>query len=171
MVFLQHTPCSQAVKNTLRSKEDTDNTLTDKTEQVTFGMKQSLGFHIWSFYKEILTIQWGKKYLIPCCSTTNQQRIVTPGENGMPGHSIPNPSGAEAIVSDLLVRVLVAHPSTAAAILRLDIKPLYPKTETYILKDKTVNLAYRMYFEYPVVLKKILVPYHLVNEGTPYISS
>ncbi len=31
----------------------------------------------------------------------NQQRIVTPGENGMPGHSIPNPSGAEAIVSDL----------------------------------------------------------------------
>ncbi len=26
-------------------------------------------------------------------------------------------------------------------------------TETHILKDKTVNLAYRMYFECPVVLK------------------
>ncbi len=29
----------------------------------------------------------------------------------------------------------------------------YPLTETHILKDKTVNLAYRMYFECPVVLK------------------
>ncbi len=29
----------------------------------------------------------------------------------------------------------------------------YPMTETHILKDKTVNLAYRMYFECPVVLK------------------
>ncbi len=29
----------------------------------------------------------------------------------------------------------------------------HPMTETHILKDKTVNLAYRMYFECPVVLK------------------
>ncbi len=29
----------------------------------------------------------------------------------------------------------------------------YPMTEPHILKDKTVNLAYRMYFECPVVLK------------------
>jgi len=29
----------------------------------------------------------------------------------------------------------------------------YPMTEHHILKDKTVNLAYRMYIEYPVVLK------------------
>ncbi len=29
----------------------------------------------------------------------------------------------------------------------------YPMTETHIFKDKTVNLAYRMYFECPVVLK------------------
>ncbi len=39
-------------------------------------------------------------------------------------------------------------------ILRLDIRmPNYPMTETHILKDNTVNLAYRMYFESPVVLK------------------
>ncbi len=29
----------------------------------------------------------------------------------------------------------------------------YPKQETHIFKDKTVNLAYGMYFECPVVLK------------------
>ncbi len=32
-------------------------------------------------------------------------------------------------------------------------KAPYPMTETHILKDKTVNLVYRMYFECPVVLK------------------
>ncbi len=32
-------------------------------------------------------------------------------------------------------------------------KAPYQMTETHILKDKTVNLAYRMYFECPVVLK------------------
>ncbi len=30
----------------------------------------------------------------------NRQRIVTPGKNGTSGHPVPNPSGAEAIVSD-----------------------------------------------------------------------
>ncbi len=30
----------------------------------------------------------------------NRQQIVTSGNNGMSGHPIPNPSGAEAIVSD-----------------------------------------------------------------------
>ncbi len=38
--------CSRAEKNTSRSKEETDNTPTDKTEQVTSGMKQSLSFQI-----------------------------------------------------------------------------------------------------------------------------
>ncbi len=33
-------------KNTSRRKEETDNAPTDKTEQVTFGMKQSLSFQI-----------------------------------------------------------------------------------------------------------------------------
>ncbi len=36
----------------LRSKEKVDNTPTDKTEQVTFGMKQSLSFQILSFFKK-----------------------------------------------------------------------------------------------------------------------
>ncbi len=35
----RYTSCYQALKNTLWSKEETDNKLTDKTEQVTFGMK------------------------------------------------------------------------------------------------------------------------------------
>ncbi len=30
----------------------------------------------------------------------NRQRIVTPGKNRTSGHPVPNPSGAEAIVSD-----------------------------------------------------------------------
>ncbi len=47
----------------------------------------------------------------------------------------------------------IAYPSTAAAILRLDIQTPQRRTVTHILKDKTVNLAYRMYFECPVVLK------------------
>ncbi len=34
-----HYTCSHAVKNTSQSKEETDNTLTEKTEQVTSGMK------------------------------------------------------------------------------------------------------------------------------------
>ncbi len=29
-----------------------------------------------------------------------RQRIVTPRKNGTSGHHVPNPSGAEAIVSD-----------------------------------------------------------------------
>ncbi len=37
-----HYTCSHAVKNTSQSKEETDNTLTEKTEQVTSGMKQGL---------------------------------------------------------------------------------------------------------------------------------
>jgi len=38
----QATPCFDTVKNTSRSKEDTDNMLTDRTEQVTLNLKQSL---------------------------------------------------------------------------------------------------------------------------------
>ncbi len=41
-----YTPCSHAVKNTLWSKEETDNTPKDKTVQVTSGKKQGLGFKI-----------------------------------------------------------------------------------------------------------------------------
>ncbi len=37
-----HTTRSHAVKNTSQSKEETDSTLTEKTEQVTSGMKQGL---------------------------------------------------------------------------------------------------------------------------------
>ncbi len=51
MVLSRHKSCSHAVKNILRSKEETDNMPTDKTEQVTFGI-----FHILSFFKEIQTI-------------------------------------------------------------------------------------------------------------------
>ncbi len=40
----------------------------------------------------------------------------------------------------------------------------YSMTETNILKDKIVNLAYTMYFECSVVLNNILVPSRLVNE-------
>ncbi len=46
MLLSRHTSCSHAVKYTLRSKEETDNAPTDKTEQVTSGMKQSLSFQI-----------------------------------------------------------------------------------------------------------------------------
>ncbi len=41
-----YTSCLHAVENTSQSKEETDNTPTDKTEQVTSGMKQSLSFQI-----------------------------------------------------------------------------------------------------------------------------
>ncbi len=44
MLLSHHTSCSHAVKNTSRSKEETDNVPTDKTEQVTFGMKQFSNF-------------------------------------------------------------------------------------------------------------------------------
>ncbi len=47
--FHAHTSCSHAMKNTLWREEDTDNMPTDKTEQVTFSMKQSLSFQMWSF--------------------------------------------------------------------------------------------------------------------------
>ncbi len=40
---------SRSAKYTSRSKEKTDNASTDKTEQVTLGMKLSLSFQIWSF--------------------------------------------------------------------------------------------------------------------------
>ncbi len=43
-----HTTRSHAVKNTSQSKEETNNTLTEKTEQVTSGMKQ--GLRTLSFY-------------------------------------------------------------------------------------------------------------------------
>ncbi len=47
------------MKNTSQSKEQPDNTQTEKTEQVTADMKQglrTLGFYIESFLKEIQTI-------------------------------------------------------------------------------------------------------------------
>ncbi len=50
MPFSRHTSCSHTVKNTSRSKEETDNVPTDKTEQVTLGMKQSLSFKMLSFF-------------------------------------------------------------------------------------------------------------------------
>ncbi len=40
------------VKNTSRSEEKTDSMPTDKTEQVTLDMKQSLSFQIWAFFKK-----------------------------------------------------------------------------------------------------------------------
>ncbi len=46
MALLYHTSCSHAVKNTSRSKEDTENTPTYKTEQVPFGITQSLRVQI-----------------------------------------------------------------------------------------------------------------------------
>ena len=46
-------PCSHAMKNTLWSREDTDKVLTDRTDQVTFDMKQSVNFQIWNFFKEM----------------------------------------------------------------------------------------------------------------------
>ncbi len=48
-----HTSCSHTVKNTSRSKDETNNMLTDKinkTDQVTSGMKQGLSFQIVSFF-------------------------------------------------------------------------------------------------------------------------
>ncbi len=42
MPLSHYTSCSHAVKNTLQSKEETDNTPTEKTEQVTSNMKQGL---------------------------------------------------------------------------------------------------------------------------------
>ncbi len=50
-----YTSCSHAVKNTSQSKEETDNTPTEKTEQVTADMKQglrTLSFSIESFLKK-----------------------------------------------------------------------------------------------------------------------
>ncbi len=44
---------SRSVKYASRSKEDTNNTPTDKAEQVTSGMKQSLSFQILSFFKKL----------------------------------------------------------------------------------------------------------------------
>ncbi len=41
MALSRHTSCSHAVKNTLRSKEETDNTPTDKTEKASLGMNVS----------------------------------------------------------------------------------------------------------------------------------
>ncbi len=50
MLLLHHTSCSHVVKNTLQSKEETDNTPTDNTEQLTSGMKQSLRLQVLSFF-------------------------------------------------------------------------------------------------------------------------
>ncbi len=60
-----------------------------------------------------------------------------------------------------ITSVLVAFLSAVAAKLRLCERPssdCNPMTWTHNLKDKTVNLAYRMYFECPVVLKKHFSP-------------
>ncbi len=38
------------------NKEETDNTPTDKIEQVTFGVKQGLSFEMLSFFKKFKTI-------------------------------------------------------------------------------------------------------------------
>ncbi len=58
MSLSPYTSHSQAVKITSQSKEETDNTLTDKTEQVTSGMKQGLSFQILSFVKKFKTIKY-----------------------------------------------------------------------------------------------------------------
>ncbi len=60
MVLSRHTSCSHVVKNISRSKEETDNALMDKTEQVTLGMKQSLHLQILSFFKKLIinTVLW-----------------------------------------------------------------------------------------------------------------
>ncbi len=48
---MSNKPCrSQAVENTLQNKEETDNAPTDKTEQVTSGIKQSLSFQMLSYF-------------------------------------------------------------------------------------------------------------------------
>ncbi len=55
-MLLSHYTRSHAVKNTSQSKEETDNTLTEKTEQVTADMKQgfrTLRFEIESFLKKL----------------------------------------------------------------------------------------------------------------------
>ncbi len=52
----RHTSCSHAVKNTLR-KEKTDNVQTDKTEQVTLGMKKVSAFRL-SFLRNSNTVLW-----------------------------------------------------------------------------------------------------------------
>ncbi len=49
MALSHHTQYSHTVKNTLWSKEKTDDAPTDKTEQVTFGVKQNLSFRILAF--------------------------------------------------------------------------------------------------------------------------
>ncbi len=73
--------------------------------------------------------------------------IVTPGKNGMSGHHVPNPSGAEAIVSDASLRFgslsvrCGCHTETRYAN-SPHLNDCNPMTETHNLKDKTVNLAY-----------------------------
>ncbi len=83
----------------------------------------------------------------------NRQRIVTPGKNW------------KLVTQSLALRVL--RPLFQIVSLRFGNLSVhcrchtvtsyanapYPMTEMHILKDKTVNLAYRMYFECPVVLK------------------
>ncbi len=72
-------------------------------------------------------------------TTFNGQQIATPGKNGTSGQPVPSPSGAEAIVcfGNLSVHC-GCHTET-----RYENAP-YPITETHILKDVSVNLAYRM---------------------------
>ncbi len=59
-VAMSDTSCSHAVKITLWSKEKTDNAQTDKTEQVTLGIKQRLSFKTLSFLRNstINTVLW-----------------------------------------------------------------------------------------------------------------
>ncbi len=62
MPLSRHALCSHAVTNTLWSKEETDNTLIDKTEQVTSGMKQGCSFQILRLFKKF-------KQSIPFCDS------------------------------------------------------------------------------------------------------
>ncbi len=58
MPLSHYTSCSHAVKNTSQSKEETDNTPTEKTEQVTSDMRRSQDPQLlnWVILKEIQTI-------------------------------------------------------------------------------------------------------------------
>ncbi len=68
---------------------------------------------------------------------------MTPGKHGTSGHPVPNPEAIVLIASSRLVVCL----SAAAAVLRTRYANApYPMTEMHILKDKTVNSAYRMNF-------------------------
>ncbi len=86
------------------------------------------------------------------CSTTEPQEHTiisvippsltlspSPEPFGCGGHCFRSSFGSPSVPCD-------CHPETRY-------KVPYPMTETHILKDKTVNLNNRMYFECPVILK------------------